>query len=150
MTMPEQGLAQPAPADTFSPQLTPSQLNVGQLPGYQSRGESPHSGGPVSAPRVTNERSERPERIERAQLPADSLLEPSRAAVPALGMDGFSDSNFGQPNWFDGPLDTMVDHPLLRGLLLELPPRGTQPSPEWMNRWFEAARSVLDLIYLRR
>jgi hypothetical protein len=44
----------------------------------------------------------------------------------------------------------MVDHPLLRGLLLELPPRGSHPTPEWLDRWFEATRSILDLIYLRR
>lgn len=132
--MPEQGLAQPAPADTFSPQLTPSQLSVGQLPGYQSRAEGPNPGGPGSAVRG---QAERP---ERGQLPAD----------PLLGLDGFNDSGFGPASWLDGPMESMVDHPLLRGLLLELPPRGTQPSPEWMNRWFEAARSVLDLIYLRR
>jgi hypothetical protein len=143
MTMPEQGLAQPAPADTFSPQLTPSQLSVGQLPGYQSRADTPHPGGSGGAPRLT-------ERAERAQLSADPLLESNRAVLPARGLDSFSDSNFGPASWLDGPIESMVDHPLLRGLLLELPPRGTQPSPEWMNRWFEAARSVLDLIYLRR
>jgi hypothetical protein len=43
----------------------------------------------------------------------------------------------------------MADHPLLRGLLLELPPRGTMPAPGWLDRWFEAARSILELLYVQ-
>jgi hypothetical protein len=41
----------------------------------------------------------------------------------------------------------MVDHPLLRGLLLELPPKGAMPTQDWLDRWFEAARSILELLY---
>ncbi|WP_162907913.1 hypothetical protein [Allorhizocola rhizosphaerae] len=64
--------------------------------------------------------------------------------VPSLALDGFEEG------WLDGNNKTsLVDHPLMRGLLMELPPKGSQPSPEWMNRWFEAARAVLDLIYVR-
>jgi hypothetical protein len=37
-------------------------------------------------------------------------------------------------------------HPLLRGLLLELPAKGTLPAPGWLDRWFEATRSDLDLL----
>lgn len=74
------------------------------------------------------------------------LLEP----VPSLVLDGFSESGFEGSQWIDGQKSSLVDHPLLRGLLLELPPKGSQPSPEWMNRWFEAARAVLDLIYVPR
>ena len=41
-----------------------------------------------------------------------------------------------------------ADHPLVRGLMLELPPRGSaMPSREWLDRWFEATRSILELIY---
>ncbi len=62
--------------------------------------------------------------------------------VPSLTL-GFEEG------WLDGSGRTsLVDHPLMRGLLMELPPKGAQPSPEWMNRWFEAARAVLDLIYI--
>ncbi|HEX6682841.1 MAG TPA: hypothetical protein VF062_08600 [Candidatus Limnocylindrales bacterium] len=75
------------------------------------------------------------------------LLEP----VPSLVLDGFEEPpSFDSAKWLDGQGSTLVDHPLMRGLLLELPPKGSQPSPEWMNRWFEAARAVLDLIYNRR
>jgi hypothetical protein len=90
---------------------------------------------------------------ERAQLPGDTLLEPSPAPSPGprptLALEGFNEQPFGSPNWLDVPTASLVDHPLLRGLLLELPPRGSQPTAEWLNRWFEATRSVLDLIYQR-
>ncbi|WP_020522760.1 hypothetical protein [Catelliglobosispora koreensis] len=74
------------------------------------------------------------------------LLEP----VPSLVLDGFDEPTFASSSWMEGAGGSLVDHPLLRGLLLELPPKGAQPSPEWMDRWFEAARAVLDLIYNRR
>jgi hypothetical protein len=41
----------------------------------------------------------------------------------------------------------MADHPLLRGLLMELPAKGSMPDEEWLDRWFDAARSILDLLY---
>lgn len=75
------------------------------------------------------------------------LLEPA----PSLVLDGFEEpSSFDGPSWLDAQTSSLADHPLLRGLLLELPPKGSQPSQEWMNRWFEAARAVLDLIYVPR
>lgn len=74
------------------------------------------------------------------------LLEP----VPSLVLEAIEKPTFDSAKWLDGPADSLVDHPLMRGLLLELPPKGDQPSPEWMNRWFEATRAVLDLIYNRR
>ncbi|GAA0732132.1 hypothetical protein Drose_00230 [Dactylosporangium roseum] len=55
---------------------------------------------------------------------------------------------FGRDSWLDAaPSGSMADHPLLRGLLMELPPKGTLPQQEWLDRWFEAARSILELIY---
>jgi hypothetical protein len=45
------------------------------------------------------------------------------------------------------PGASLADHPLLRGLLLELPPKGIMPTGEWLDRWFEAARSILELLY---
>ncbi|MEH1124663.1 hypothetical protein [Micromonospora sp. CPCC 206061] len=44
---------------------------------------------------------------------------------------------------------SLVDHPLLRGLLMELPPKGSVPPPGWLDRWFEAARSILELLYVQ-
>ncbi len=80
---------------------------------------------------------------EHGPKPVNSLLEP----VPSLVLDGYDDSAFNGGGWLDQTGGSMVDHPLLRGLLMELPSKSSQPSPEWMNRWFEAARAVLDLIY---
>ncbi|MBN1170608.1 MAG: hypothetical protein JXA67_00360 [Micromonosporaceae bacterium] len=50
-------------------------------------------------------------------------------------------------SWDGHAAGSLVDHPLLRGLLLELPPKGALPPPEYLDRWFEAARSILDLLY---
>jgi hypothetical protein len=49
--------------------------------------------------------------------------------------------------WMETADRPLSDHPLLRSLLDELPPKGTTPPAEWMDRWFEATRSVLDLLY---
>lgn len=54
--------------------------------------------------------------------------------------------------WLDvEPLgEPVADHPLLRGLLLELPAKGSvMPQREWLDRWFEAARSILELLYVQ-
>ena len=68
-------------------------------------------------------------------------------ASAALGFEGLSEPVFPPAAWLD---DTgLADHPMLRGLLLELPPKGSAPSPEWLNRWFEAARAILELLYVR-
>ena len=48
-----------------------------------------------------------------------------------------------------GPPESLIDHPLLRGLLLELPPKGSVPPPGWLDRWFEATRSILELLYVQ-
>lgn len=77
------------------------------------------------------------------KLPESSLV----ADLGPLTEPMFGRSNVLQDSWLDGPSASMADHPLLRGLLLELPPKGTMPQQEWLDRWFEAARSILELIY---
>lgn len=57
------------------------------------------------------------------------------------------ESVFDPPSWLDNPAMPLADHPLLRGLLLELPAKGPLPSADWLDRWFEAARSILELLY---
>jgi hypothetical protein len=150
MTMSEHGLAQgPAVEPPYSPPLT-----VGQLPGFQ-RGEAPSPNGATNAasalrePAVLRESPALREPV-RAQLPGDTMVDPVRPPLADLDLDSYPESSFGSGSWLDGPMESLVDHPILRGLLLELPPKGSQPSAEWLNRWFEAARAVLDLIYLRR
>jgi hypothetical protein len=86
--------------------------------------------------------------------PAESDLPPaSNGAGPSLdplpSLDGLAEPTFPPPGWLDQAEGTLADHPLLRGLLLELPPKGTVPPPGWLDRWFEAARSILELLYVQ-
>jgi hypothetical protein len=98
-------------------------------------------------------------RRDSAPLPTRSPgltqgLEPTsaldRAAkLPSLDLPGLTEPVFSS-SWSDvTPSSSMADHPLLRGLLLELPARGTMPPSEWLDRWFEAARSILELLYVQ-
>jgi len=82
-----------------------------------------------------------------------TMLEPPPVFAPTISindLDSLSEPVFPPRGWLDeGPTGTLADHPLLRGLLMELPPRGTCPQPDWMDRWFEAARAILELIYMQ-
>ena len=74
------------------------------------------------------------------------------AKLPSLDLQGLTEPVFPAPSsgWPDpGSSQSMADHPLLRGLLLELPARGTLPPSDWLDRWFEAARSILELLYVQ-
>ncbi|MEV4753910.1 hypothetical protein AB0J86_02165 [Micromonospora sp. NPDC049559] len=73
----------------------------------------------------------------------------SASSLPVLELSGLSEPVFPSSNWSDPAPESLADHPLLRGLLLELPPKGTLPAPEWLDRWFEAARSILELLYVQ-
>jgi hypothetical protein len=111
---------------------------------------SPRNGSPLDRPSSP---------LDRASMPLDSSpiaasLTPPKLPESSLVADlgpltepMFGRSNVLQDSWLDGPSGSMADHPLLRGLLLELPPKGTMPQQEWLDRWFEAARSILELIY---
>ncbi|MEV4507749.1 hypothetical protein AB0K00_02160 [Dactylosporangium sp. NPDC049525] len=111
---------------------------------------SPRNGSPLDRPSSP---------LDRASLPLDNSpiaasLTPPKLPESSLVADlgpltepMFGRSNVLQDSWLDGPSGSMADHPLLRGLLLELPPKGTMPQQEWLDRWFEAARSILELIY---
>jgi hypothetical protein len=71
----------------------------------------------------------------------------STLTAPRLNEPGFREPNFGAEAWLEMSTESVVDHPLLRGLLLELPPKGSAMQPEWLDRWFEAARSIFELLY---
>lgn len=89
---------------------------------------------------------------EASTLPSVSLPD-APATLPALG--GLTEPTFPSTSWPDSsPADllgdhALVDHPLLRGLLMELPPKGTVPGTVWLDRWFEAARAILELLYVQ-
>lgn len=82
-----------------------------------------------------------------------TMLEPPPVSSPSMSLtdlDSLSEPVFPPMGWLDdSPTGTLADHPLLRGLLLELPPKGTIPAPGWLDRWFDAARSILELLYIQ-
>jgi hypothetical protein len=71
------------------------------------------------------------------------------AMLPSLDLQGLTEPVFPSSGWPDSGSQSMADHPLLRGLLLELPSRGSLPPSAWLDRWFEAARSILELLYVQ-
>jgi len=71
------------------------------------------------------------------------------AKLPSLDLHGLSEPVFPSSGWPDSGSQSMADHPLLRGLLMELPMRGQLPPSDWLDRWFEAARSILELLYVQ-
>jgi hypothetical protein len=85
---------------------------------------------------------------------SSQALEPTsaldRAAkLPSLDLHGLTEPVFSPSGWNDSGSQSMADHPLLRGLLMELPARGAMPASDWLDRWFEAARSILELLYVQ-
>jgi hypothetical protein len=58
-----------------------------------------------------------------------------------------SEPTFPSEAWLEAATGSIADHPLLRGLLLELPPKGSPLRAQYLERWFEAARSILELLY---
>jgi hypothetical protein len=52
-------------------------------------------------------------------------------------------------DWFRPQAGSPAEHPLMRGLMLELPPRTGTLDKAWLDQWLEAARSALELIYSR-
>ena len=82
-----------------------------------------------------------------------TMLEPPPVSAPTMSikaLDSLAEPVFPPTGWLDeGPTGTLADHPLLRGLLMELPPKGAVLQPGWLDRWFDAARSILELIYMQ-
>ncbi|RKN14001.1 hypothetical protein D7147_29605 [Micromonospora musae] len=83
-----------------------------------------------------------PEREEAAEHSASAIN------LPSLEPNSHGAANF-PASWSTEPGDSLVDHPLLQGLLLELPPKGSLPPPGWLDRWFEATRAILELLYMQ-
>jgi hypothetical protein len=88
--------------------------------------------------------------IHTENLIASTLTEPKLADTDPVESDlSFRDPTnlMGSESWLESAGKDVVDHPLLRGLLLELPPKGSTMQVQWLDRWFEAARSILELLY---
>ncbi|MEV4462173.1 hypothetical protein AB0J51_00965 [Micromonospora echinofusca] len=70
-------------------------------------------------------------------------------SLPSLDPNPLTEPSFPPGGWAVEPAESLVDHPLLRGLLMELPPKGSVPPPGWLDRWFEATRAILELLYVQ-
>ncbi|MGC4745003.1 hypothetical protein ACLQ28_04985 [Micromonospora sp. DT201] len=70
-------------------------------------------------------------------------------SLPSLDPNPLVEPSFPPTGWPMEPSGSLADHPLLRGLLMELPPRGSVPPPGWLDRWFEATRAILELLYVQ-
>ncbi|MCF0094498.1 hypothetical protein AB0B39_06870 [Micromonospora sp. NPDC049114] len=70
-------------------------------------------------------------------------------SLPSLDPNPLVEPSFPPTGWPMEPTGSLADHPLLRGLLLELPPKGSIPPPGWLDRWFEATRAILELLYVQ-
>ena len=69
--------------------------------------------------------------------------------LPSLDPNPLTEPSFPPSGWPVEQQESLVDHPLLRGLLMELPPKGSVPPPGWLDRWFEATRAILELLYVQ-
>ncbi|MEU4472755.1 hypothetical protein [Micromonospora sp. NPDC023888] len=70
-------------------------------------------------------------------------------SLPSLDPNPLVEPSFPPTGWPMEPSGSLADHPLLRGLLMELPPKGSLPPSEWLDRWFEATRAILELLYVQ-
>jgi hypothetical protein len=121
--------------------------------GYRPRSNS--EGGPVPAGSalavdadedLTPRNGTGPDHALDVTNPIASTLTQPRSPVHELTGPTFRRSaEYGMDSLLDP--GSVADHPLLRGLLMELPPRGSTLPTEWLDRWFEAARSIMELLY---
>ncbi|WP_410810559.1 hypothetical protein [Micromonospora sp. 067-2] len=70
-------------------------------------------------------------------------------SLPSLDPNPLVEPSFPPAGWPMEPTESLADHPLLRGLLMELPPKGSVPPVGWLDRWFEATRAILELLYVQ-
>ncbi|RIV38982.1 hypothetical protein [Micromonospora radicis] len=80
---------------------------------------------------------------------AASEQAPAPLTLPSLDPNPLTEPSFPAAGWSPADDGSLVDHPLLRGLLMELPPKGSVPPPGWLDRWFEATRAILELLYVQ-
>ena len=81
--------------------------------------------------------------MEASEPPASPLT------LPSLDPNPLTEPSFPASGWSAAETGSLVDHPLLRGLMMELPPKGSVPPPGWLDRWFEATRAILELLYVQ-
>jgi hypothetical protein len=117
----------------------------------RSPGTSGSTSGPMSQALEPTSALERAARLPSLELPA--LTEPMFGTTGGSTTTGSASATAGSTTAGSttggNESNSMADHPLLRGLLMELPARGAMPASDWLDRWFEAARSILELLYVQ-
>jgi hypothetical protein len=136
-----------------SPLTSGSRINGASRNGSALNGSSlsnPLDPGPLGSPLDGTGLPELAAPLHTDNPIASTLTEPKLPDTDAVE----SDLSFRDPaklmssdSWLETTGKDVVDHPLLRGLLLELPPKGSTMQVQWLDRWFEAARSIMELLY---
>jgi hypothetical protein len=134
-------------------------LDGGSLPAGRPTNGATRNGSTLNGSSLSNPLDPGPlgRPLDGAGLPgladnpiASTLTEPKLADPDPSESDlSFRDpaNLISSDSWLESAGKDVVDHPLLRGLLLELPPKGSTMQVQWLDRWFEAARSILELLY---
>jgi hypothetical protein len=102
----------------------------------------------LSAEERTNRNNAERMRARAPQRPAVSAAAtlPPVPTIPAPPPIPVATS---EHDWFRPQAGSPAEHPLMRGLMLELPPRNGTLDKAWLDQWLEAARAALELIYAR-
>jgi hypothetical protein len=93
-----------------------------------------------SAERIRARAPQRPVVSAAATLPPVPAIPAPPPIPPATSTDH---------DWFRPQAGSPAEHPLMRGLMLELPPRTGALDKTWLDQWLETARAALELIYAR-
>jgi len=88
----------------------------------------------------------RPRAAQRAAVSTAATLPPVPTLPPPPPIPAATST---EPDWFRPQAGSPAEHPLVRGLMLELPPRSGPLDKAWLDQWLEAARATLELIYAR-
>ncbi|MBI3687007.1 MAG: hypothetical protein HY241_06625 [Actinobacteria bacterium] len=128
--------AEPSRSDSVRSEVPRPEPSRPEVP--RSELGRPETGRPEAA---RADRLSRP--TERLRPRTASISGETTPAVPAAG------EHTGGHDWFRPQPGSPAEHPLMRGLLLELPPRADAPDKAWLEQWLEAARATLELIYSR-
>ena len=104
---------------------------------------SPRNGSPLDRASLPLDNSPIAASLTPPKLPESSLV----ADLGPLTEPMFGRAGVLQDSWLDGPTPIDGRPPAAAGAAAGAAAEGTMPQQEWLDRWFEAARSILELIY---
>lgn len=128
---------------------------VVHAPDLPRREAAPRDHGDVPAREPASGRGERSTDTDRPRTrPTPVASTPNNSAAPAGTLPSGlpvrpTKGSSEQQSWFQTQGGSPTEHPLMAGLLLELPPRDGPVDKVWLENWLQAARAILELIYTR-